>query len=277
MVFWSRLPFTPLRSALLLAAALLLAGAPASALQLRVIDFLDSDLTTQSNVSIEVDNGANFSHDVVFGDFDDFELTCTSASSCTVEDFWFGRGITHFVLEQGGGGGISFAALTGGALGTTTGGAFDNTLDIALTLAGGQVTGSSPLADPLLYFEGYQSAAPPPFVGGLGTQWGFQFFTDSTMLPGWDGTAMTAACPDSLGTNTVPAGEVPQGVAFTDGFNQGSQGRLVAVGCYTFAGSLQGPLLLTLNVEVVPEPSTALLLTGGLGGLAWVGRRRRLS
>jgi hypothetical protein len=255
----------------LLCTLLLLAASQAGALQIRI-----------TGGTIGYDNGSPPSGGVLttaisLGDFSDFDLTCSSSTACTIEDFWFGNDAGQHIGNVVPSGFRQLRGQTaGGALIDSTFPYSDGTRDVALTLgAGGLVTSDDQ------YFESYFNGVPFPGAENTGEDFMFAFSTDGSLFPR-GGPSNNIGCTDAdVGGNffdfVAQGGTLPTGAAFSDGFNLGSTGTLVAIGCYfRQENSFESPFVVTLDVEVVvPEPSTSLLMAGGLAGLGWLGRRRR--
>ncbi len=252
---------------LLLLALFAFASTSASALQIRI----------NSGMIAHDDGGLGFiAGSITPSTFIDFELDCASASECTVQDFWFGNSVTQNHFAMLGSFDFNRELRMQDAAGNLLDASYphsNGTSNIVLTLgAGGLVTSDTQ------YVESF--GVSPFGQDPTGEDFSFALSTDGSLFPR-GGPSNNVGCADAdVGSgffDLVAAGvTLPSGSAMTDGFNLGSTGTLVAVGCYfRQEDAYEVPLLMTLNVEIVPEPSTALLLAGGLGGIAWFGRRRR--
>ncbi len=240
--------------------------------------------TSASALGIRI-NSATIGHDhggvgTVFAvidrnSFSDFDLDCASASRCTIKDFWFGDSATNSHI-----GTAPILSTTrewrmqdsSGALIDPSFPYSNGTSDIELTLGpDGLVTSNTQ------YVESY--ARNIFGAEAIGEDFSFALSTDGSSFPrGGPSNNIGCANADLGGFFDMSASgaTIPTGSAFTNGFNSGSTGTLVAVGCYfREEDTYEVPLVVTLDVEVIPEPSAALLFVAGLGGVVWFGNRRR--
>ena len=249
---------------LLLLALFALASTSANALGIRV-----------NSATIGHDDGAG---GTIFATIDGTSFSDFDLDGNTIKDFWLGNSATNTHI-----GTLAVSNVTrewrmqdsNGTLLDPTFPYSNGTSDIVLTLGPGGVATSN-----TLYVESYtRHLVFGPDANG--EDFSFALSTDGSTFPR-GGPSNNIGCMDAdVGGGffdmSTSGATIPTGSAFTNGLNLGSTGTLVAIGCYfREENSFEVPFVMTLDVEVVvPEPSTALLLAGGLGGIAWFGRRRR--